>query len=140
MNDQSGNSSLLSGSIHTRSSTTQKRVCIVVGSYPPMEDGISDYTRILFFALRQRLKSVFLVTTKTSISKEEIECGVLGVVEKWSFRELPDIVKRIQKVKPAIVHIQYPDNAYGRRPAANFLPIVLRIVLPKAKIISTIIQ
>jgi len=124
--------------MHIKSSITLKRVFIVSGSYPPMEDGVSDYTHILFFALKQKLKSVFLVTTRTSISKEETERGVFGVVEKWSFRALLDIVKRIQKAKPAIVHFQYPDNAYGRRPAANFLPVVLRIVLPKIKIVSTI--
>ncbi len=113
-------------------------VCMISGSYPPMEDGVGDYTQILFHALRQRLKGTLLLTTRTSESEDRTGDGIFGVVDKWRFRSLPGIVRRMQTAKPGIVHIQYPAGGYGKNPAANFLPMLLRIALPKTKVVSTI--
>lgn len=116
----------------------QAEVCMVSGSYPPMEDGVAGYTQRLFSTVKQEFKSILLVTTGNNGLERDREDGVLDVVEKWSFRALPSIVRHIKTTESSIVHIQYPAHGYGTNPAANFLPMLLRIISPRTRLISTI--
>lgn len=114
------------------------KVCMVSGSYPPMDDGVAEYTQRLLHTIKQDFEDIRLITTASNGLKREREDGVFDVVGKWSFRALPGIIGHIKARKPNIVHIQYPAHGYGRNLAANFIPMILRIISPKTRVISTI--
>jgi len=124
--------------MNVEDSMLHTKVCMVSGSYPPMDDGVAEYTQRLLHAIKQDFGNIRLITTENNGLKREREDGVFDIVGKWSFLALPGIIRHIKARKPNIVHIQYPTHGYGRNPAANFIPMILRIVSPKTRLISTI--
>jgi len=115
------------------------RVCMISGSYPPMKDGVGDYTQKLFEALRERLgDELSLITTETVITKHSQARGIWGIISKWDYRAIGIIIRTLKEMKPDLVHIQYPSCGYGKRPAVNFLPLILQFVFPRIRVVSTI--
>ncbi len=49
------------------------KVCMISGSYPPMKDGVGDYTQRLFSVLKRKFEepNIFLITTKTVSWKKQ---------------------------------------------------------------------
>jgi len=116
------------------------KVCMIGGSYPPMKDGVGDYTRQLFLALKRVLGSenVSLITTATSLSVSQRREGVYGIVRKWDLRSTIGVGRLILKLRPNLLHIQYPGTGYGRAPFVNLLPPLIRAARPSIKIVSTL--
>jgi glycosyltransferase involved in cell wall biosynthesis len=115
------------------------KVCMISGSYPPMKDGVGDYTAQLYNALRESLSDdISLITTETDISRDAHERGIWGIVRKWNCRALGTIIKTLMTIRPDVVHIQYPAKGYGKRPEINFLPLILQLTFPRVQVISTI--
>jgi glycosyltransferase involved in cell wall biosynthesis len=113
-------------------------VCMISGSYPPMKDGVGDYTQKLFEALRAQLgDGISLITTETEISRDGRDSGIWGIVPRWNCRAIGIIIRTLRKMKPDLVHIQYPAHGYGKRPAVNFLPLILRLLFPRVRVVST---
>lgn len=111
---------------------------MISGSYPPMPDGVGDYTQTLFFRLKETLKSnITLITTRTRQSHQEGDYNVMGEITTWDTKSVIKIIRKLKRLNPDIVHIQYPAIRYGRHPAVNMLPLLLRIVTPKIRVIST---
>ena len=117
------------------------KVHIISGSYPPMQDGVGDYTKQLFFSIKRYYKEaleVFLITTRTESSEDHIEDGVFPIADNWGSRDICGIIRFICKRCPDIVHIQYPANGYKRSVSISFLPIMLQVFSPKTRLICTI--
>lgn len=115
------------------------KVCMISGSYPPMKDGVGDYTQKLFEALREQLgDEISLITTETVISKGSRDKGIWGIIPTWDYRAISIIIRTLREMRPDIVHIQYPTHGYGKRPAVNFLPLILRLFFPRVRVVSTI--
>ncbi|NQT81998.1 hypothetical protein HQ563_03185, partial [bacterium] len=105
-----------------------------------MKDGVGDYTRQLFLALKRVLGSenVSLITTATSLSVSQRREGVYGIVRKWDLRSTIGVGRLILKLRPNLLHIQYPGTGYGRAPFINLLPPLVRAALPTIRIVSTL--
>ena len=115
----------------------QLRICMISGDYPPIRGGISDYTKILFNNLKKQMGSgnVFLITSKEA-SKEDK--NIINEIKKWNLRGILKIISLVKKIKPDIIHIQYPASQYGFKPSVNFLPFLLKINGCSGPIISTL--
>jgi len=102
------------------------RVLIVTGSYPPMKCGIGDYCRNLTEALS--LDPGINVGVFTSISGSTIEntgrFEIFPIMTRWSFFEVLESIKFINRWKPDIVHIQHPTQGYGNGLLPWLLPII----------------
>jgi len=115
------------------------KVCMVSGSYPPMKDGVGDYTQQLYDALRERLgDEISLITTETELSRDAQERGIWGIVRRWNCRALGTIIKTLSTIRPDVVHIQYPAKGYRKRPEINLLPLILQLTFPRVRVVSTI--
>lgn len=117
-----------------------KKICMISGDYPPCRGGVADYTKCLYDELVKNLgnENIYLVTSLENDKNNTDEKNVLKVIPQWNFRGIIKLFKLIKKIKPDIVHIQYPTLNYEYDLAINFFPAILRLFQPKIKIISTL--
>ncbi|MEE2710444.1 MAG: glycosyltransferase family 4 protein [Gemmatimonadota bacterium] len=115
------------------------KIMMVTGSYPPLKDGVGDYTYRLCYTLRQFLgeDSVYVVSTRTGRADEE-HPGDFPVVAEWNLKGIVQVIKQIRSLRPDVVHIQYPAAGYKRHLEPSFMPILIRFAARSAKVISTI--
>jgi len=116
---------------------------MISGSFPPIQDGVGDYTgKLLEVMRRQFTADITLITTKTLIPSKLNsflnDAKQMHTVTAWDFRSIRKIIRLIRRKRPHVVHIQYPALGYGRYPWVSFLPLVVRLMLPSTKVIATI--
>jgi glycosyltransferase involved in cell wall biosynthesis len=111
---------------------------MISGDYPPIKGGVSDYTKRLFDELKKQLgkkDNIFLITSKGAKKENK---NIINKIKKWNFIGLIKTLKLIRKIKPNIIHIQYPTAQYKFNFSINFLPLFLRITKSSTPIISTL--
>lgn len=114
------------------------KVLMVSGEFPPMVGGVGDYTACLAGALRELGVQVSVVTSARSRPSEgAFSFPVIARVQDWNFRSWGPIRRNVERQAPDIVHIQYQAAAYRLHPAANLLPIVLRVARTGVRSIVT---
>jgi len=121
---------------------TQMKVVMVVGEFPPLIGGISDYTAFLAKELVKLGMRVVVVTTKVNgCGRESFEEGldVRRIISKWRMREVGFILDIIDKMGPGtIVNLQYGGSATQRRPMVTLLPAILRLMRPHCRVVVTL--
>jgi glycosyltransferase involved in cell wall biosynthesis len=85
------------------------KVALVTGSYPPDVCGIGDYSRELV----------------TAMQGTGVEVDVISAAD-WGAVNASGIAKRIDRLNPDVIHIQYPTVGYGW----GLAPQVLSLVRP----------
>jgi glycosyltransferase involved in cell wall biosynthesis len=87
------------------------KIALVTGPCPPKVCGVGDYTRRLAEALRP-----------LGVETEIISKGT------WRVVEVSGLASSIDKLKPDIVHIQYPTSGFGHRLGPQLFAIKKRSV------------
>lgn len=118
------------------------RVAFVTGEFPPLRGGVGDYTDRLTHHLADQGVDITVITS-AAVSSAEVpspddrSVAVVREIGDWgwpSWRQIRTILRQ----RPAdIVHVQYQTGAYGLHPAVNLLPLWLRFLNPKPKVITT---
>lgn len=104
------------------------KLMMVSGSFPPIRDGIADYCSRLCRELAGSEKlTIDLITSVRSQDPSVTGLSVHPLVSSWSWAGLPGILKAYRRLKPDIVHIQYPSVSYKRHLMPNLLPLFLRL-------------
>lgn len=116
--------------------TRPLKVCFVTGEYPPDEGGVADYTACLSAALAAQGAVVDVVTARGSgAARPANGAGDAGegrhpavhrVVGGWGWGSLAAVGRRVARLAPDVVHVQYQAAAFGMRPAIHALPWWLR--------------
>lgn len=101
------------------------KVLLITGAYPPLKDGIGDYTARLADNLKNN-------------SNLEIEVVSSGQIKSWNIFGVLDIIRHIKEKDINIVHIQYPSSRFRRTIALAFLPLFIKLISPKTKVIITL--
>jgi len=115
---------------------TPLRVCLVTGEFPPMQGGVGDYTRALARALASLGHSVTIVTcVKGTWSEPGIT--VFPVVKQWNWGCWGQIMRIVAETRADIMHIQYQTAAYGMHPAINLLPLRMKLMRGRPRLVIT---
>ncbi|MDD2646451.1 MAG: glycosyltransferase family 4 protein [Patescibacteria group bacterium] len=120
---------------------SDKKICLVSGDYPPCRGGLADYTKCLYDELIKNLnpENVYLVTSTEDDMRVELkEKNIFKIIPRWNFGGIIKLFNFIRKIKPDIVHIQYPTQNYKRDLAVDFFPFILKLTRPKVGTISTL--
>jgi len=98
------------------------RVLMVSGTFPPMRDGVADYTETLVAALaRQPGIEVGVLTDRQASERAPGDpFRLFAVIEEWRASEFSKVASVVHEFRPDLVHIQYPTVAYR-----NWLPWLL---------------
>lgn len=104
---------------------------MVSGDFPPAVTGVGDYTRRLVDVLASAGTRVHMFTGAPP--------GRAASASDWGLGVMPRILSSIDRLEhPILVHIQYPALAYGRLPAINLLPALVKLVRPRCKVVLTV--
>lgn len=112
------------------------KLILITGSYPPEKCGVGDYTHQLSVSLAALPNADVSVLTLGCVNSE-FEQGVTvhRCVPNWSLRTLPTLLGILKKVRPDIVHIQYPTQGYGFAGLPWLLPLLGR--MSGARVVQT---
>ncbi len=126
----------------TADAARQSRVVMVVGDFPPVINGIGDYSAQLVRALAARGRDVTVVTSSPRAEAGQWSCQgveVKRVVPAWTLRHWRLILRALGPLEPGtIVHIQYHSPSYRRNPMINLLPAMLRVLRPACRVVMTV--
>jgi glycosyltransferase involved in cell wall biosynthesis len=121
---------------------SQLRVVLVVGDYPPPCGGIADYTDLLGQELVQLGMNVTVLTTKAEGQESRsLRQGVdiRRVMAEWHLSEIRSVLRVIDEMGPdTILNLMYGGFAIRRRPMFILLPLLLRALRPRCRVIVTI--
>jgi glycosyltransferase involved in cell wall biosynthesis len=117
-------------------------VCMISGSYPPLRDGIGDYTFKLIEALGNYDIKISLITSLdrqiNSYISPKGNLSIFPIVKSWNIDFLCVILRLIKREKFDIIHIQYPNIKYRRTLFFCFLPFLIRTFFKEIKVVTTL--
>jgi len=90
------------------------KVLLISGSYPPAQCGVGDYTAHLARALASSGDTEVSVLTGVSPGAEQSSAApaVLRTVRTWQRHTVAELEGLLLRLKPDIVHIQFPTQGY----------------------------
>jgi len=117
-------------------------VLMVTGDFPPRISGVGDYSAHITKSLADLGVSATVITTGMEFSNNGRPIGSMDVryvVSRWAMWEVNKILGLIEKSDSrTVVNIQYYcPFTYGRRLLINFLPLIIRLTRPRARVVVT---
>jgi glycosyltransferase involved in cell wall biosynthesis len=117
-------------------------VLMVTGDFPPRISGVGDYSAHITKSLADLGISATVITTRMELANNGRSIGSMDVryvVSRWAMWEVNKILSLIEKSDPrTVVNIQYYcPFTYGRRLLINFLPLIIRLTRPRARVVVT---
>ena len=90
------------------------KVLIVTGSYPPMRCGVGDYAEHLAQALSRdvQLEVSVLTSELEPAAPHDQNLEIYRVMPTWHKNSLSRYSEVLRRIRPDIVHIQYPTQGY----------------------------
>ncbi len=110
------------------------RVTLLAPTWPPMRCGIAPYAERLTTGLAATHADVRVVTSAQAGQSELISCRL----EDWTLGRVLRLVLRIRALSPHIVHLQHPTRATRLKPAAYLLPLFIRLLSPRHRVVTTL--
>ncbi len=113
--------------------TGKLKIVQIVGSFPPMPCGVGDNTYELSKRLADLGHHVDVITSKDADENSPHEnIRIHPVMGGWSVFYGGSLLKRILKIEPDIIHLQYPSKGYGK----GFAPSLLGMQIKARKLAS----
>lgn len=112
------------------------RVCQVTPEFPPMQGGVGDYTSLLAQALAHLGVEVTIVTSDRARTAHPTGPQV-SYVPSWGFDCWRRIIQQIRMDCVDALHVQYQTGGYNMRIAINLLPLRLRLMQQRPRVIVT---
>ena len=106
--------------------STDLRALVITGDFPPHLGGIGDYSEKLALAMN-KLPGVTCDVLTTRDGRDDGVArpfNVMRNVPAWTIKHRKLILDVARQYD--VVNIQYPGNAYGRKPLINLLPGLIR--------------
>lgn len=107
------------------------KVLFISGSYPPAQCGVGDYTAHLARALST--SGDFEAAVLTSLSPVAEQSGgapvVLRTMNTWRVQAVGEVEALIRRLKPDIVHMQFPTQGYDDWKGLAAMALVVRVKL-----------
>lgn len=112
---------------------------MVSGSYPPMEDGVGDYTSRFFHELSRQLgrENVSVITTALTDPVEH-DPRVHYAIDRWNTRGTLRLTRMLRAQRPDVISVQYQTVGYGRDLGITFFPWLARAALPGTPVVATV--
>ena len=109
----------------------ETKICFVTGTFPPVRCGIGDYTARLVETLAEISSSqniaISVLTSNQARAQTKLKFKLAGLVQRWDWANLRQVLRWLACTKPALIHFQYPTALYGRHPAITVLPFLSRV-------------
>lgn len=116
------------------------KLLLVTNYFPPVVDGVGDYTRQVAAEFSNRGHEVHIICKKDPrIPSSQDGMQIWPIATKWSFANIQEIIKKINELGPAWVMIQYVPYSFNRYGIPFAFPFLLsRINRNRTKILLTV--
>ncbi len=119
-----------------------RKICFVSGAYPPINDGIGDYTAKLLSYLKGEGLQIDLITSREKGVIDEAGrqggLNIFPVIRKWDLIGAVNILRLIKKKRFDLFHMQFPSSRYRRTVSLSLLPLFVKILSPSTKVVVTL--
>ena len=107
------------------------KVLFITGSYPPAQCGVGDYTAQLVRALSTSGDFEASVLTSLSPATEQSGPGplILRTMSTWRAQAVGEVEALIRRLKPDIVHMQFPTQGYEDWKGTAAIALAVRVKL-----------
>jgi len=114
------------------------RVLVISGTFPPIKSGGAEYAFWLCKRLAESRLDVHVLTS--SIDQVVTDPGIrlYPVMQRWSWSELPRLLRIVARCRPAVVNIHFAGAVYRNQPMITFLPSVLKRLSPRVSVVTHI--
>ena len=112
------------------------RLCLVTGAFPPQRCGIGDYTECLGRHLAGMGVEAHVVTSIHRSGGRHAALKLHRIIRRWNFVGAIRLLSALRKIKPDVVHLQFPSVEYGRVAWLSLMPGILRAL--KYKVVLTL--
>ncbi len=104
------------------------KLVFIVDRYPPLTDGVGDYTYNLVNEYCRRGNKVSVICFKDEKIETAPESGatVFPIVAKWNSNEFKKVTKLVNDLKPDWVLLQYVPHSYQKKGMPVWLPSALK--------------
>ena len=119
------------------------RILMVTGEYPAMQGGVGDYTRQLSQALVALGADVHVLTHVDAggdhlrTPTAPFEPAVYPTLAHMGWPLWSAVIESIREIRPDVVHIQYQSAAFNLHGFVNYLPLRLRTLRQRPRIVTT---
>lgn len=106
-----------------------KRVLLVVGSYPPAQCGVGDYSQRLSASLAAHSDlKVGVLTTELEGRDGAGSIDLVCPMKTWGLFTLPSVVRGICRWNPDLLHFQFPSQGIDNRIMPFILPLLCHLL------------
>jgi len=104
------------------------KVLLISGSYPPAQCGVGDYTAHLARALSRSGEFEVSVLTSFSPAPEQSSSApvVFRTMHTWQAQAIGEVEGLVRRLKPDIVHVQFPTQGYDDWKGVAALALAVR--------------
>lgn len=113
-----------------------KRVLYITAALPPTRVPEADHALHQCLRMASLGVDVHVLTRKGQGLQRHPTLTIHEVADSWSWRELPRVVSLIRRVRPDAMMIYFLGSLYGYRPMPTLLPVILRILHPRARVVA----
>jgi glycosyltransferase involved in cell wall biosynthesis len=99
------------------------RIGIITGEYPPMQGGISTYTRVVALQYAQHGHQVFIFTDHRA-EESHPSIHITATVKRWGIKTLWDIRAWAKHHQLDVISFQFETAAYQMSGWVHLLPII----------------
>jgi glycosyltransferase involved in cell wall biosynthesis len=114
------------------------RVLVISATFPPVTSGGADYALRLCQKIVERGHEVHVLTSKIENLIADPRITTYGLIERWTWLDLPKVLKVIANFKPDVVNLHFGGFLYNDHPMVIFLPTILRCLAPGIRFVTHI--
>lgn len=109
------------------------RIALLTNRFPPMLDGVGDYSRHLAGELQCQGHEVSVICRQEQVIQDAVQRGAFNVpvsatVPAWNWRAIRPLRAFIRQHRPAWLLVQYVPNAFQRWAMPVWLPLLVWLV------------
>lgn len=102
------------------------RIALLTNRFPPVIDGVGDYTFFLAGELARQGQTVHIICSKQPQVSAPFDAAVHAVVERWGSDSIPVVLDLVRTIRPDWLVLQYVPYAFHPFGLPFFLPKLLR--------------
>lgn len=94
------------------------KIVFISNSFPPLVDGVGDYTYHLSFQFAERGHKVYIICSKKKEiidywQKNTSRIEIIPIIDSWHIGTIPILLAQIKKIKPDWILLQYVPYAFS---------------------------
>ncbi len=103
-----------------------------------MRSGGADYALRLCQELADAGQEVRVVTSRIKNVVRDSRLQIYPVMNKWSWRELPKLLRIVQRFRPDVINLHFVGSIYNHHPMITLATSVIKRMLPTVRIVTHI--